>query len=376
VSKPFFVEKTMNPQPSFCPNLACPSRGVIGAGNLRVHDSLRNRWKCRVCHKTFSGRKGTVFYGLKTEEQIVVWVLSLLAFGCPPQAIVATFALDERTVYDWQKRAGQHCEAVHQALVQTPQNLKQVQADEIRVRCQRGLVLWMAMALCVPTRLWLGGVVSANRDKSLAKTLAQQVLSCARLGALLVTTDGWVAYKDAFQKAFRSAIHTGQRGRPARLAWPDLVLAQTVKWQQAGGTIGIRVCHLVGNLTQVARLLLKGQGLQTAYIERLNATFRQRLCGLCRRTRCLVRSEATLSCGMYLVGTVYNFCTPHQSLGRKGQPTTPAMAAGRTKHLWSVFELLAYPVAPPPYVAPKRRGRKPKKATEQTKKEGALFVTA
>lgn len=69
----------MNPQPTFCPNPDCPSRGVEGAGNPGVHDSLRNRWKCRVCQKTFSGRKGTPFYGLKTDPQIVVWALTLLA---------------------------------------------------------------------------------------------------------------------------------------------------------------------------------------------------------------------------------------------------------------------------------------------------------
>jgi transposase-like protein len=218
--------------------MTCPSRGVIGAGNLRVHHQARNRWRCRVCNKTFSGRKGSVFYGLKSDEKRVVWVLSLLAFGCPLQAIVATFGLDERTVADWQRRAGQHCEAVHNALVQTPQNLAQVQADEIRVRCQKRLVLWMAMALCVSTRLWLGGVVQKSRDKGLAKALAHKVKACAALGALLIVTDGWVAYKEAFVKAFRTPLHTGEPGRPFLVHWPHFVLAQTVKWQEAGLVFG------------------------------------------------------------------------------------------------------------------------------------------
>jgi transposase-like protein/IS1 family transposase len=365
----------MNPQPSFCPIETCASRGVIGAGNLRVHDRKSNRWKCLVCTRTFSGRKGTPFYGLKTDEKIVVFVLSLLAFGCPLQAIVATFGLDERTVANWQNRAGQHCEGVHNALVQTPQNLKQVQADEIRVRCQKRLVLWMAMAVCVSTRLWLGGVVQKSRDKGLAKALAHKVKACAALEALLIVTDGWIAYKDAFVKAFRSPIHTGQPGRPFLLHWPAFVLAQTVKWQEAGRTLGMRVCHLLGDTTQIARLLPEDQVLNTAYIERLNATFRQRLSGLCRRTRCLLRSEDSLSTRMYLVGTVYNFCTPHQSVSQKGQPKTPAMAAGLTRHIWSVGELLAYQVAPPPYVAPKKRGRPPGKKAEQQHEGAKLLVT-
>jgi hypothetical protein len=35
-----------------------------------------------------------------------------------------------------------------------------VQADEIKVKSYRRS-FWLAMALMVPTRLWLGGVVSA-----------------------------------------------------------------------------------------------------------------------------------------------------------------------------------------------------------------------
>jgi hypothetical protein len=37
---------------------------------------------------------------------------------------------------------------------------------------------------------------------------------------------------------------------------------------------------------------------------------------------------------MFLVGTVYNFCTPHASL-HPVQKTTPAMAAGITDHCWT-----------------------------------------
>lgn len=365
----------MHPQPTFCPNLACPSRGKEGTGNLRVHDSLRNRWKCRACGKTFSGRQGTLFYGLKSEPCLVVWVVTLLAYGCPLQAIVQAFGLDERTVAAWQRRAGQHCQRVHQSLVHTPQDLGQVQADEVRVRCQKRRVVWLAMAICVPTRLWLGGVVSAHRDKHLARSIAQQVRACACWAALLVVTDGWSAYQEAFAKAFRSPVRTGQRGHPPLVCWPRFVLCQTFKWQERGRVVGIRVCRLRGAWTQIACLLPKEQVLSTFAIERLNATFRQRLAGLCRRSRCLLRQEATLSAAVYLVGTVYNFCTPHQSLTKAKQPRTPAMAAGLTGHLWSVGELLAYQVAPPPYVAPKRRGRPPGK-TGRPEHEGAnLLVT-
>src|SRR5437867_2730946 len=47
--------------------------------------------------------------------------------------------------------------------------------------------------------------------------------------------------------------------------------------------------------------------INTAYIERLNATFRERLAPLARRCRALARHTRTLHEGMFVVGTVYNF---------------------------------------------------------------------
>ena len=350
----------MNPQPSFCPNLACPSRGKIADGNLRVHDSLKNRWKCKTCGTTFSGRKGTPFYGVKHDLDLVVTVLTLLSHGCPLQAIVVAFELDERTIARWQKRAGEHCQAVHEALVQTPQDLKQVQADEMYVRLQKRTVRWLCMAIAVPTRLWLGAELGASRDTLLLKRLAKRVKACAKAAPLLVVTDGWKPYQAAFAKTFYVTKRTGKQGQPRRSLCPQFVLAQTVKWRECGRVLGIRVCHLLRVKQRIAPLLPKEQVLNTAYIERINATFRQRLAGLHRRTRCLRAKETALSHAVWLVGTVYNFCRAHRSLSGKGEFCTPAMAAQLTGHLWSVAKLLCFAVAPPPYIAPKRRGRKPK----------------
>jgi hypothetical protein len=66
---------------------------------------------------------------------------------------------------------------------------------------------------------------------------------------------------------------------------------------------------------------------------------------------------------MYVVGTVYNtvynLCSLHGSLTlAKGTARTPAMAAGLTDHCWSVAELLAHRVPPPPWRPRKRRGRR------------------
>jgi hypothetical protein len=51
--------------------------------------------------------------------------------------------------------------------------------------------------------------------------------------------------------------------------------------------------------------------INTAYIERLNATFRQRLAPLARRSRALAQQEDTLSAGMWVLGCVYSFFDFH-----------------------------------------------------------------
>jgi len=86
-----------------------------------------------------------MFEGLRTPTDVVVIVVTLLAFGCPVQAIVRAYGLDERTVAAWRDRAGKQCQRVHQGIVEQGQlDLIHVQADEIRVKA-RGMVAWMGL---------------------------------------------------------------------------------------------------------------------------------------------------------------------------------------------------------------------------------------
>src|ERR671922_122690 len=233
----------MDPTTVFCPNEHCSARGHTGQGNIGIHSQKEQRFLCHACHKTFSARKGTVFYRLRTSAETVVLIVTLLAYGCPVQAIVAAFGFDERTIAAWWARSGRQGQAVHEYLVEQPRDLGQVQADELRVKKQGGIV-WMALAMMVKTRLWLGGEVSEQRDMTL--------------------------------------------------------------------------------------------------IRRLTERFRERLAPLARRCRALACHTRTLHEGMFLVGTVYNFCTPHASLSQT-RKMTPAMAAGITDHCWTMHELLSFP---------------------------------
>jgi transposase-like protein len=351
----------MDPQPPFCPNLDCPARGQVGEGNITSHGRKRPRSHCKVCGQTFSARRDTPFYRRRSSETLMTQVLTLVAHGCPIAAIEAAFGLQARTVRKWIAAAGQHAQAIQEQLVEQPRDLQQVQADEIRVKMQRG-ILWMAMALMASTRLWLGGTVSLQRDLPLILRLAQLSGRCAIGAPLLLITDGLASYPTAFARVFRTKQRTGRRGAPRLIPWPQLNVVQVVK---AGrGTVGMVSRLICGSGQAVLRVLRATPGctvVNTAYIERLNGTFRARLACLARRTRGLARQQRTLEHGMYLVGTIYNFCTFHGSLATPDRVArTPAMAAGITDHRWSVHELLQYHVPPPCWQPPQRRGRRSK----------------
>jgi len=100
-----------------CPNVTCCARGQKGLGNIVIHDPKRQRYRCKACRRTFSARRGTMFEGLRKPRDLIVIVVTLLSYGCPIQAIVHAFDLDERTVADWRDRAGIHCQKVHQQLI-------------------------------------------------------------------------------------------------------------------------------------------------------------------------------------------------------------------------------------------------------------------
>jgi transposase-like protein len=357
----------MDPHTVFCPNRTCLASGQVGKGNIRVHSQKERRYLCTECKQTFAETTGTPFYRSHKPPEDVERVTTLLAFGTSVAAIVAAFHWDERTVQDLEERAGQHTQAVHEHLVAQPRDLGHVQADELRVKAQ-GLIVWVAMALQVSTRLWLGAAVSPHRDTALLLQLLQWVRASARCRPLLICVDGFSGYLAAIRNTFREPLYNGTRGRPRLRPWDGIHIAQVVK-QYAGKRVTGVVHRVVqGSQAGVTRLLQQSQGggqINTAFIERLNATFRARLAPLVRRGRALIRQPARLHAAVYLVGTVYNFCTYHRSLGlelvipgqgRRWLRRTPAIAAGITDHCWTVSELLWYRVPRPPEL-PKRRGR-------------------
>ncbi len=159
----------------------------------------------------------------------------------------------------------------------------------------------------------------------------------------------------------RSPLSTGKRGRPRPVPWPNIHLGQVIKRYVKRRVTGVTRQLVQGEQKVVDRLLQLSQNggvLNTAFIERLNGTFRSRLSLFVRRTHHLARRLDRVEAAIYLVGCVYNFCTYHSSLrlplyvARGGSEKvhwvqrTPAIAAGITDHRRTILVLLQFKVPP------------------------------
>jgi hypothetical protein len=162
---------------------------------------------------------------------------------------------------------------------------------------------------------------------------------------LLLAVDGLASYVSAFRDAFRSKFprQAGETGRCKMVSWSDIYIVQVVK-QRAESVPNVERRIVQGTKERVESLIQRTQGkgvINTAFIERLNATFRQRISPLTRRTRNLAQQAETLVAGMYIVGCFYNFCDYHHSLrlklsigsfGYHWVQRTPAIVAKLTDH--------------------------------------------
>ena len=148
---------------------------------------------------------------------------------------------------------------------------------------------------------------------------------------------------------------------------PQLCYAQVIKTVRRRRLV--RVSHRVvfGTFEAVQEVLAAcGWQINTAFIERLNLSFRQHVAAVGRRVTTLCKGEQGLHQQLALYHTYYNFCLPHASLrqpwpqplptngpgsAKRWQSRTPAMAAGLTDHVWTLREVLCFRVPPWPQPA-------------------------
>jgi hypothetical protein len=144
--------------------------------------------------------------------------------------------------------------------------------------------------------------------------------------------------------------------------WPGLLYAQVVKKTRRRRIVEVKRHVVIGTQAAVDQVLRAwGWVINTAFVERLNLSLRQRVAAIRRRSATSCKGEEGLSHPLILFQVYHNFVLPHASLrqalaepiptngsgsAKVWRPCTPAMSAGLTDHVWSLREVLFYRVPP------------------------------
>lgn len=91
--------------------------------------------------------------------------------------------------------------------------------------------------------------------------------------------------------------------------------------------------------------------VNTSFVERHNGTDRHQNSRKHRKTYGFSKDIEVHHAASYFIGYSYNFCWCVRTLRVRGedgswQQRTPAMAAGLTGHVWSLWEWITYPARP------------------------------
>lgn len=81
------------------------------------------------------------------------------------------------------------------------------------------------------------------------------------------------------------------------------------------------------------------KSVSTSYVERQNLTMRMSMRRFTKLTNAFSKKLENHILALALYFMHYNFVRPHKSLANP-YPTTPAMAAGLTNHIWTVEEIV------------------------------------
>ena len=356
-----------------CPNHTCLYHGItdaqvhalVGDGTHGKHERIQTL-RCQACGATFTSRRDTPLYRLKTPAVRVAEVLSALAEGLSIAAAVRVFRHSEGTITTWLIRAGEHSATLHDRWFHRL-HLPHLQLDELRTRLRsRAQVLWLWVAFDPLTKL-IPVVHLGARTQTEAHTVVHELRQRLAPGCLpIFTSDGLNLYFYALTAHFGQwATGVGQRARQWQVA-AELIYGQVKKTYRRRKVVRVTQVMRCGTLVDL-RVALTALGLSgrlnTAFVERVNLTIRQGVAALARQTWATAQAAPSLLAHLEWWRGYYHFVRPHASLRvplaqplgcggqrrpRRYRQRTPAMAAGLTSWRWTVRDLLLFPLPPGP----------------------------
>jgi IS1 family transposase len=365
--------KRVKTQGFACPNQQCTYFGntdaqihaLVGDGKHGRAERIQT-FRCQACRTTFSARRHTPLYRLKTPSHQIILVLAALAEGLDPSAAERVFGFRQATITTWLARAGEHAQTLHERFF-CHLHLPHLQMDELRTRLRSAnQILWLWLLIDPRTKI-LPVLSLGPRTQKMAHLLIHSLRQSLAPGCLpIFTSDGLNLYFYALTAHFGQWLAVGHRGCNVR-RWqvePGLIYGQAKKCYRRRRLVRVSKVMRLGT-EEALKAALQGLGfsgrLNTAYVERVNLTIRHGLAALARRTWATAQQSPSLLAHLEWWRAYYHFVRPHHSLrvalmqprerggnllAQRFRQRTPAMAAGRTHRRWTAREVLSCPLPP------------------------------
>jgi hypothetical protein len=184
-----------------CPNQQCAYFGItdahihalVGDGKHGQAEHIQT-FRCQACHTTFTARRHTPLYRLKTPSHQVAMVLTALAEGLDSSAAERVFGYHQATITTWLTRAGEHAQILHERSFRNL-HIPHLQLDELRTRLRKATqILWLWLAIDPLTKM-IPVLELGPRTQKTAHVLIHSLRQSLAPGCLpLFTSDGLNLY--------------------------------------------------------------------------------------------------------------------------------------------------------------------------------------
>lgn len=174
----------------------------------------------------------------------------------------------------------------------------------------------------------------------------------------LLTSDEYKPYREAILELYgetypRRRKHArGRKPKPGRRPPPELLYATVHKHRRRGRVVRVST-HIIYGSQEGLRQALRASGcsrdVNTAFVERYNATDRHQNARKVRKSYRFSKDWDIHAAATFFSAYSYNFCWPVRTLRQQSAdgvwdpPCSPAMSAGLTDHVWTLSEWLTLP---------------------------------
>jgi transposase-like protein len=301
-----------------CPNRACSYyritdeqlHALVGDGTEGKAERVQT-FRCQACRATFSARRDTPMYRLKTVSSRVAEVLTALAEGLDVAAAARVFGHQHATITTWLTRAGEHSAILHNRFFQGL-HLPHIQLDELRTRLRsRAHILWLWVAVDPLTKI-IPVLHLGARTQDAAHAVVHDLYGRLAPGCIpIFTSDGLNQYFYALTAHFGQWLAgAGRRTREWHVA-AGLIYGQVKKTYRRRKLVRVSQVMRCGTLAAL-RVALTAVGLSgrlnTAFVERVkkDAAPERSGPGSLHLVDCAGRAAAARACG--LVARLLSLC--------------------------------------------------------------------